>query len=83
MSKPVVKAGLFFQIFIASILKAVNKKKKSSLVQVKLKVKLKWTVDLVLGVKICKPRPTSAQKEAKLGKSVLVHWQVSSSDQTL
>lgn len=45
--------------------------------EMKLKLKLKWNVDLVLGVKICKPRPVSAEKEAELGKRVPVHWEVS------
>lgn len=34
----------------------------------KLKLKLKWNVDLVPRIKNCKPRPVSEQKEAKLGK---------------
>lgn len=48
----------------------------------KLKLKLKWNVDLLPGIKICKPRPVSAQKQAELGKQVSVHGEIYQSGKT-
>lgn len=47
----------------------------------KLKMKLKWNVDLVPRIKICKSRPVSAQKEAELEKQDPVHWELYQRDE--
>lgn len=71
MGKPVLNAMFYFQIFIVLIFKAISKKRKeSSLVEMKLKLQLKWNVDLLQGIKVCTPRPVCAGKQAELGKHV-------------
>lgn len=42
----------------------------------KRKLKLKWHVDLLPGIKICKPSPVSVQKQAELGKQVPLHVEI-------
>lgn len=65
MGKPVLNAMFYFQIFIVLILR-----KESSLVEMKQKVRLKWNVDFLPGIKVCTPRPVCAGKQAELGKHV-------------